>query len=105
MLDVNFGIYDLDGDYEGVSRLADPSGTVLDTAQVVDAISETAFTLDLGLRYETCCKGVLIRPGVSFKYISDMVSINHPQTDFASIPVSLTTDEAYVVGLNVEALL
>lgn len=103
--DLNFGIYDFDGDYDGVSRFRDAAGTLLDSSRVVDSISETAFTVDLGIRLESSFGRMLLRPGVSFKYISDMVSINHPQTTTASEPVSLTTGDAYLIGLNVELLL
>ncbi len=104
-LDLNFGIYDMDGKYDGRSVFRNAGGAVLNTSSVVDEIKKTAFTLDVGLRMDTNIRGVLVRPGIHFKYFTDMVSMNHPQTIVAADPVRLTTKDAYVLGLNVEVML
>lgn len=103
--DFNFGIYDMDGSYDGTSVFRNAGGAVLDTARVVDSISKTAYTVDLAMRVDAHWGRVLVRPGISLKYISDMVSINHPQTIAAASPASIGTDDAFVLGLNLEMML
>ena len=104
-LDFNFGIYDMDGSYDGTSIFRNAGGAVINTARVVDSISKTAYTVDLAMRVDAHWGRVLVRPGISLKYISDMVSINHPQTIAAASPVSIGTDDAFVLGLNLEMML
>ncbi len=103
--DLNLGIYDMDGQYDGTSYFRNAVGTVFDSARVIDELKKTAFTVDVGLRVDTNVRGVLVRPGIHLKYLSDMVSINHPQTNVAAIPATLSTKEAYILGLNVEIML
>ena len=104
-LDFNFGTYDLDGSYDGTSVFRNAGGTVINTARVVDSLSKTAYTVDLAMRVDAQWGRVLVRPGISVKYISDMVSINHPQTTAAAIPASIGTDDAFVLGVNLELML
>jgi hypothetical protein len=104
-LDLNFGIYDLDGSYDGTSIFRNAGGTVLDTSRVIDSISKTAYTVDLAMRADANWGRVLVRPGISLKYISDMLSINHPQTIAAASPVSIGTDDALVLGINLQLML
>jgi hypothetical protein len=104
-LDFNVGIYDMDGSYDGTSVFRNAGGAVLNTARVVDSISKTAYTVDLAMRVDANWGGVLVRPGISLKYISDMVSIDHPQSIAAASPVTIGTDDAYVLGVNLEIML
>jgi hypothetical protein len=48
-----------------------------------------------------------VRPGVSLKYISDMVSIDHSRSvgGSDSEPVSLSTEDAYFLTFQLELLL
>lgn len=104
-LDFNVGIYDMDGSYDGTSVFRNAGGAVLNTARVVDSISKTAYTVDLAMRVDANWGGVLVRPGISLKYISDMVSIDHPQSIAAASPVTIGTDDAYLLGVNLEIML
>ncbi len=104
-LDFNVGIYDMDGNYDGTSIFRNAGGAVVNSSRVLDTIKKTAYTVDLAMRVDATWGRVLVRPGISLKYISDMVSINHPQTIAAARPVTLSTDDAFVLGLNLELLL
>lgn len=77
----------------------------MDISRVAETLKKTAATVDVALRYDSSIKGILVRPGISFTYISDMVAIEHPQTLTAVRPTSLTTDAAYILGLNLEIML
>ncbi|MCG8450160.1 MAG: hypothetical protein MI725_11355, partial [Pirellulales bacterium] len=105
LFDFGIGLYDMDADYEGLSILRDGGGTVFDTSQVQSSIDDTAMTLDLALKLNTQFHGVVVRPGVHFKYISDMPVINHPMTITPTVPVSLDSDPGYFLGVNLEILL
>ena len=97
MLDVDFGLYDLDGTYKATSSF--PGGS--DQANV--KLKKTAFTLDLGLRMETKIRGCTIKPGINLKYISDMATIIHaPNVEAPVEPATLSTEAGYFLGLNVE---
>lgn len=100
MLDFDLGLYDLDGTYEAVSTFPGAS----DVANV--SLKKTAFTLDVGLRTEVICRGVTLKPGINFKYISDMATIVHaPNVEVPAQPATLTTDAAFILGFNLELLL
>ena len=78
-------------------------GGTFDTDQVALGIGETAMTLDMALRYDSEVCGVAVRPGINFKYISDMPFIDHPMTEVSpTIPVSLDSRASYFLGVNVE---
>lgn len=99
------GFFNMNSDYRGTSIL-NTGAAVFDTDTAVDEIDEFAVTIDLAVRLDTELCGVGVRPGVTFKYISDMPVINHPMTEVPlSDPVNLSTDSAYFLGVNVEVFL
>ena len=105
-LDFALGIYDMNADYEGTSRFFNNVGAVFDQARVADSIDRTAASITVGARLDRCFRGVLVRPGINFKYISHMASINHPQANILlSNPDTLGTKPGWFLGLNVEILL
>ncbi|MCG8651932.1 MAG: hypothetical protein MI861_18980 [Pirellulales bacterium] len=104
-LDFAVGLFDMDGDYNGTSVFRNAVGATTNTATVVDSIGETAVTVDVALRSDVYVRGVLVQPEISFMYLSDLVTMNHPQTIVLTNPVSLDTDSTYVIGLNVGILL
>ncbi|MGI9473114.1 MAG: hypothetical protein ACR2NZ_16350 [Rubripirellula sp.] len=100
MLDFDFGLYDMDGRYKATSNF--PGGT--DQANIV--LKKTAFTFDVGLRTEVYIRGITLKPGINFKYISDMATIIHaPNVEVPVQPATLSTDAGYILGLNIELLL
>ena len=106
LLDIGLGLYNMDADYTGNSELRASGGGIFDTDQVLLGIDETAMTLDLGLKVDTQFRGVVVRPGIHFKYISDMPVINHPMTEFIPAePVELDSDPGYFLGVNLEILM
>jgi hypothetical protein len=107
LLDTNIGFYNVDADYNGSTRLADNGGNVYHTDRVILEHSEGATTVDLALRTDLYFSSVLVRPMIGMKYISDMPSIVHPQTEIVSggQPVLLSTDSAYLLNFGLEILL
>jgi len=105
LFDFGVGLFNMNSDYRGQSTLRNGGG-VFDTDVANEEINEFAVTLDLALRVDTTFAGVGVRPGVNFKYISDMPVIEHPMTEVPlSDPVSLSTDSGYFLGFNVEIFL
>lgn len=107
LFDFGIGLYDMDADYQGISVLRNTVGAVFDQDQVLLGIDDTAMTLDLAMKIDTQFHGVVMRPGIYFKYISDMPVINHPMTEEVPVPVpvSLDSDPGYFLGVNLEILL
>ncbi len=105
ILDFGVGFFNMNAEYEGQSFLRSAVGTVLDTDVIVDEIDEFAVTVDLGLQLDARMRGMVIRPGVNFKYISDMPFINHPMTEVPlSDPAFISTQSGYFLGINLEVL-
>lgn len=106
-LDLAFGVYDMNADYEGTSVFRNAGGVVTDTGSVTTNLNEVATTFDVGLRMDSTIRGVLVQPSINFKYISDMVAIDHPQTENAVFnnPVSIRTDDAIVLSAELSILL
>ena len=103
ILDFGVGLFNMNADYVGQSFIRNLGGTVLDNDVIRDEIDELAVTVDLALRLDTEVRGVGVRPGVSFKYISDMPVINHPMTEVPlSDPAFISTQSGYFLGVNVE---
>lgn len=101
-IDFNVGIYDMDGKYDGLSQFRNAGGTVINQSFVADEIKKTTTTFNIGIRVERKCCGAIIRPGIYYNYISDMVSINHPQSIAAASPVSLSTKSGSFLGWRTE---
>lgn len=105
MLDTNVGFYDLNYNYDGNTRLFDTGG-VLDHTDRVRLDGSTAVTsFDLALRSDMIVSGLLVRPTIGMRYISDMPSIVHPQTNSFLAPVRLTTESSYFLNFGLEILL
>lgn len=106
MLDTNVGFYDMNYDYDGRSRLFDATSVLRHSDRIRLDGTEGVTSLDLALRTDMVFSGVLLRPMVGMRYISDMPSIIHPQTNEApAVPVSLTTESSYFLNFGLEILL
>lgn len=92
--DTSFGIYDLNVIYDGTSTTTD-AAAIIDTADVTSRLSSSAFTYEAAIRYDMQFAGVLVRPTIGVKYITDMPSIVHANDILT--PVSLTTDDALLL--------
>ena len=105
ILDFGVGFFNMNADYQGQSVLRGGGGAIFDQDIVTDEIDEFAVTVDLALRLDGEVNGMTVRPGINFKYISDMPFINHPMTEVPlSDPVFLSTESGYFLGINVEIL-
>ncbi len=106
LFEFGVGLFNMNARYQGQSTLRTAGNVLFDTDSAVDEIDEFAVTVDAGLRLDTQVAGVGVRPGITFKYISDMPVINHPMTEVPnSDPVFLSTKNGYFLGLNVEIFL
>ena len=107
-LDFNLGFFDLDGRMRSAMSFDDGSGTgVLPVGAASPNVDKTAFTIDIGLRWQATMCGVTAKPGISLKYISDMATITHPE-DFVLATydgVGSRTEAAFFLSLNLELLL
>lgn len=112
IVDWGMGFLWMHGDYEGTSIIDFPLDPSIESTatEVIDAF---AVSVDFALKTEHVIFGKTMRPGISFKYISDIATINHPQTleGIVDAPlassrpadsVSLTTSSGYFLGLNLE---
>lgn len=104
-IDLNLGLYGMNGDYRGTSIFRNGVGTIVNTSNRTDTIKKLATTVELNLSVDSNFRGIYIRPGLQFKYISDMVEIEHPQTITLSEPVRMATDGAFIFGTNLQILL
>ncbi len=107
-LDFNVGIFDLDGRTQ--SSLAHDYGTgvgILPVGVASPSFDTTAFTIDLGLRWQTSFCGLTTTPSIGFKYISDMATITHAEklTTSGYTNIGARSEEAYFLSLNLEFLL
>lgn len=106
IFDFNVGLFNMDAEYVGQSYLRNIGGAVLDFDRITDQLDEFAVTVDAAVRLDTKIYGVAVRPGVTFKYISDMPFINHPMTEVPiSDPAFISTESGYFLGINVEMFL
>lgn len=105
MLDTNLGFYDLTYEYDGVTRFFDNANNQYHADQVGIRDTQGVTTFDLALRSDWVVSGVLVRPTIGMKYISDMPTIIHPNTNVAAPPVSLTTASSYFLNFGFEILL
>ncbi len=103
--DLNLGIYSMEGKYDGISRFRNAGGAVVDSVRVTDKVTKAAGLLGLGMSFEHRVCGALFRPGISFNYISDMVSINHPQTIVGAPRTTISTNGGYFIGWKTEIIL
>jgi hypothetical protein len=107
-LDFNVGIFDLDGRTQSSLAYDYGAGTgILPVGVASPNFDTTAFTIDLGMRWQTSFCGLTTTPSISFKYISDMVTITHPDqlTTSGYTNIGARSEEAYFVSLNLEFLL
>ncbi|MDB4807568.1 hypothetical protein OAH22_01800 [bacterium] len=107
-LDFNVGIFDLDGRTQSSLAFDYGSATgILPIGVASPSFDTTAFTIDLGVRWQTSICGLTTTPSVSFKYISDMATITHSEILSTSgyTNVGVRSEEAYFLSLNLEFLL
>ena len=107
-VDFNIGLFDLDGRTTSSLAFDDGSGTgVVPVDSASPSFDSTAFTMDLGIRCQTSIFGITASPGISFKYLSDMATITHPETLTTTNydGVGVRSEEAYFLSLNLELLL
>ena len=104
IVDFGFGFYWMNGDYDGVSELVTAGGVVFDRDIVNQQIDAFAVMAEMAVRTETVLFGYTVRPGLHFRYLSDIASIEHPHTEVfvETPPVSLSTQSGYTLGFNVE---
>lgn len=105
MLDANLGFYDMTYDYDGRTRLFDATNVQVHADRVNLRGTEGVTSFDLALRTDFNMSGVLVRPTVGMKYISDMPSIIHPDTNALIAPVRLSTESSYFLNFGLEILL
>ena len=105
MLDTNLGFYDLTYNYDGASRFFDNAGNQYHNDQIALRGTEGVTAFDIALRTDMVMAGVLVRPTIGMKYISDMPTIIHPNTNVLAPPVRLSTESSYFLNFGLEILL
>ena len=107
-IDLNIGSFDLDGRTRAsLAQNSDPGTVVTPVGSASPSLDSTAVTMDLGIRWQTSICGLTASPGISFKYLSDMATIRHPEIlSFINYDgVGVRSEEAYFLSLNLEILL
>ncbi|WP_417736028.1 hypothetical protein [Rosistilla oblonga] len=99
--DARYGIYEMDADYFGTSRIYLGTGALFSESQVSAGLKQTTTTVDLAVRTDVCVAGWWVRPSIGFKYFDDMAQIVHPQRPSNS-PTTLATDSAYIFNGSLE---
>lgn len=102
MLDMRFGVYDLDVEYGGTFIARNAGGAVTANERVLSGIGDVATTFDLGIRFDTIVKGIWIRPSLSAKYVSDLPAMNHPQTIVGGPRVAISTEKGVLLRAGIE---
>lgn len=94
---------------ENPHRYRDSGATtgILPIGVASPSFDTTAFTIDLGVRWQTSICGLTTTPSISFKYISDMATIMHSETlsTRGYTNVGVRSEEAYFLSLDLEFLL
>ena len=107
-LDFNLGLFDLDGRMRSaLGNDLGPGTGVVPVGEASPNVDKTAFTIDIGLKWQTSICGVPAKSGVSLKYLSDMATITHPAvvTLINYDGVGSRTEAAYFLSWNLELLL